>query len=220
MTEVKGDAHLEQVYKDNLKYYKNDLTLKPSAVKKQKAKQVKKSGQNKKTVNGVEQNGVTERNQTSTSVAQESMEVGSTVDQIASNNGDQQDSDVSSIATVGALDQAPNKKRKPIKIKLRPTKKRKKTKKNSYEVVPDSTSENVAEDRNEEAQQNLPQQSERDSGLEGHNEQGTSEVTNQQNNGVRRSRRKKRPTKFNGLVYVAFKIKNLRYFVRPLKSLS
>ena len=78
-------------------------------MKKQNAKPVKKSGQNKKTVNGVEQNGVTERNQTSTSVAQESMEVCSTVDQIASNNGEQQDSDVSSIATVGALDQAPNK---------------------------------------------------------------------------------------------------------------
>ena len=214
MTEVKGDAHIEQVYKDNLKYYKNDLTLKNN---KKKTKSVKKSGQSNKKGNGVQQNCVTERNQTSTPVVQEDIEAQSlTADQLASNDGNdnQQDSDVSSIANVGALDQAPNKKRKPIKIKLRPTKKRKKTKKNTYEVVPELTDEN---DANEETQQNLPQQAEHqhDSGLEGLNELGTREAVNrqseQQNNGVRRSRRKKRPTKFNGFVYIAFKVKNCVY---------
>ena len=223
MTEVKGDVHLEQVCIDNLKNFKNDLTLKPKAVQKQKTKLVKKSGPSNKKGNGAQQNGVTQRNQTSTPVVQQYMEVESlTLNQIASNDGndDQQDSDASSIA--GEVDGAANKKRKPIKIKMRPTKKRKKTKKNTYEVVPDSTSENVA---NEEAPQNLHQRAERDSGLEERNEHRTSEVTNQQtnqqqsNDARRRSRRKKRPTKFNGLVYVVLKLK-LEFFVRPFESSS
>ena len=206
MTEVKGDAHLEQSYKDNLKYYKNDLTLKTSAVKKQKKKPVKKSGPSNKKGDGVEQNCVTERNQTSIPVVQESESMN--VEQVASNDVDdnQQDSDVSSIATVA---ESANKKRKRVVIKLRPKKKGKKTRMNNYEIVPDLTNENNA---NEEAQRNLPQQSERESGLERHNESGTSEAVNkqtskQQNNGNKSRRRKKRPTKFNGLVYVALYFK-------------
>ena len=215
MTEVKGDAHLEQSYKDNLKYYKNDLTLKNN---KQKTKPVKKLGQSNKKGNGVEQNGITECNQTSTSGVQEDMEVESqTLNQIAINEGNdnQQDSDVSSIATVA---EAANKKRKRVIIKLRPKKKGKKTKKNSYEVVPNSTSEN---DLNVEVPQNLSQRSERDSGLEGlrRHEDVNQQINQQQNNDAwRRSRRKKRPTKFNGLVYVALKL-TLVFLSKSLKCL-
>ena len=100
-------------------------------MQKKKTKPLKKSIPSNKTHN--EQNSVTKCNQTSTQVAQEDMEVGLNADQIASNdsNDNQQDSDVSSIATVGAVDQAANRKRKRVVIKLRP---KKKTKKNSYEV--------------------------------------------------------------------------------------
>ena len=173
MTEVKQDVHLEQSYKDNLKLFKNDLTLKPGAARKQKAKTVKRSA------NSVKQNGVTGRNQreTSTSVVQE----GLTSERNNVRGGNQQKSGISSVVK----------------------KKRRKTRRSGgCEVVPVSTNENAEDDGTEEDQRNLSRQAEHRSGSEELDEPGTREVTNRQNNGARRSGRKRRQTKFieNGLV--------------------
>ena len=179
MTEVKQDVHLEQSYKDNLKLFKNDLTLKPGAVRKQKAKPVKRSGPSNRTANSVERNGVTGRNQheTSTSVVQE----GPSSERNNVRGGNQQKSGISSVVK----------------------KKRRKTRRSGgCEVVPVSTNENAEDDGTEEDQRNLPRRADGRRGLEKHDEPGRREVTNRQNNGARRSGRKRRQTKFieNGLV--------------------
>ena len=60
---MKKDVHLAQIYKDNLKCYNNDLTVKPDAVIKKNKEAVKRSGLTNETGNGVEQDGVVGRNQ-------------------------------------------------------------------------------------------------------------------------------------------------------------